>query len=314
MSTVAEDRYPSRVDGVAQIVPRQDPVLYSEGVADGPLSAKELDTYAENGYIFLPGFYNADEVSTLQSELENLRTSESVRQSELAVTEPMSGETRSIFAVHTVSELFSRLCRDSRLLGIAEQILGSSVYIHQARVNFKPGFRGKEFYWHSDFETWHTEDGMPSMRALSCSVTLTDNYEFNGPLMLIPGSHKQFCQCVGRTPNDHYRQSLKKQDFGVPSDKQLEWLVEQNGIVVPKGPAGSVILFECNTMHGSNGNITPYPRSNVFFVYNSVENALAEPYAAEQMRPWFLGNREPEVLSPVDFKAELAERKTTSVS
>ena len=53
---------------------------------------------------------------------------------------------------------------------IAEQILGSQVYIHQSRVNLKPGFKGKEFYWHSDFETWHIEDGMPRMRALSCSI------------------------------------------------------------------------------------------------------------------------------------------------
>jgi ectoine hydroxylase len=58
-------------------------------------------------------------------------------------------------------------------------------------------------------------------------------------------------------------------------------------------------------MHGSNGNITPYPRSNVFFVYNSVENTLGEPFAAEHERPWFLGSREPEVLEPVDLQSEM---------
>jgi ectoine hydroxylase len=240
----------------------------------------------------------------MQQELERIRNSEEVRQSELAVTEPLSGEIRSVFGVSTVSDLFERLARDERLVNIVRQLLGSEVYLYQSRVNFKPGFRGKEFYWHSDFETWHAEDGMPRMRAISCSIALTDNHEFNGPLMLIPGSHKYFVQCAGETPEDHYHQSLKKQDFGVPSDEQLEYLVQESGIVVPKGPAGSVVLFDCNTLHGSNGNITPFPRSNVFCVYNSVENALAEPFAAEERRPWFLGNREAAPLAPVNFHSE----------
>src|SRR3546814_10756649 len=44
-----------------------------------------------------------------------------------------------------------------------------------SRLNYKPGFKGKEFYWHSDFETWHVEDGMPQMRALSMSILLAEN-------------------------------------------------------------------------------------------------------------------------------------------
>jgi hypothetical protein len=48
------------------------------------------------------------------------------------------------------------------VVGPARQLLGSDVYVHQSRVNFKPGFNGQDFYWHSDFETWHAEDGMPA--------------------------------------------------------------------------------------------------------------------------------------------------------
>ena len=44
------------------------------------------------------------------------------------------------------------------------------------------------------------------------------------------------------------------------------------------GPAGTVVVFDCNTMHGSNGNITPMPRANAFLVYNALSNALQEPY------------------------------------
>src|SRR5690606_35110836 len=128
------------------------------------------------------------EVACFQRELDSLRKSEELKKSEQTITEPGSGETRSIFRVHDVSRLFKELAADQRLAGLARYLLDDDVYIHQSRLNYKPGFRGKEFYWHSDFETWHVEDGMPRMRALSMSITLTENYPHNGPLMLIPGS------------------------------------------------------------------------------------------------------------------------------
>ena len=266
-----EDLYPSRVVGAATFIERVEPVVYSgPDTALGPLDEETLLNYAQSGFIFLESLFSEPEVAAMQRELDELRANERVRQSEIAVTEALSGEIRSIFAVHTVSDPFLRLASDERLLGMARQILGSDVYLHQARVNFKPGFRG-------------------------------------GPLMLMPGSHRKFCPCEGRTPDDHYLQSLKKQDYGVPGDAQLKWMADEYGIVVPKGPVGSVTLFDCNLMHGSNGNITPYPRSNAFFVYNSIDNALEEPYAAEHRRPWFLGNREPQPLVPLPFDASERE-------
>jgi ectoine hydroxylase len=45
-------------------------------------------------------------------------------------------------------------------------------------------------------------------------------------------------------------------------------------------------------MHGSNSNITPFPRSNVFVVFNSVENTLVEPFGAPSPRPTFIGSRD----------------------
>ena len=57
-------------------------------------------------------------------------------------------------------------------------------------------------------------------------------------------------------------------------------------------PAGSVVFFDCNAMHGSNSNISPYPRSNVFFVYNSVENTLNSPKYGLTPRPEHVATRE----------------------
>jgi ectoine hydroxylase len=86
--------------------------------------------------------------------------------------------------------------------------------------------------------------------------------------------------CLGVTPSDHYKLSLKKQQFGVPDENSLAELAHSNGIVAPVGKPGTVILFDCNTIHGSSGNITPFPRANAFLVYNAVSNRLEAPFAA----------------------------------
>jgi len=130
------------------------------------------------------------------------------------------------------------------------------------------------------------------MRAVSCLIALSENNEFNGPLMLIPGSHKVYVTCVGTTPKDHYRASLRKQEYGVPDAQSLQRLVERGGMTAPKGDGGSVVFFECNIMHGSNSNITPWPRHNIFFVYNSVENTLVKPFCGLNPRPEFIASRD----------------------
>ena len=289
---VQEDLYPSRIQDDVSFLERTDPVVYEGGPVSQRLTPEDLRQYENSGYLFAEGLLQAEEISSLTDEFRRLARAPDLRESEELITEPDSDEVRSIFRVHRLSQVFDWLARDTRILDVARQILGSEAYLHQSRVNLKPGFHGKEFYWHSDFETWHVEDGMPRMRALSASIALTDNYPFNGPLMLIPGSHKTFVPCVGSTPKDHYRQSLKKQEYGVPDQVSLKRLADQGGIVAPTGPAGSVVFFDCNTMHGSNSNISPFARSNVFFVYNSVENSLSEPYCGLKPRPEHIAARE----------------------
>jgi ectoine hydroxylase len=286
------DLYPSRVDSNPVILERKDPVIYTKNPQEGLLDAEQLNFYQKNGYLFFEPFFSKEEVQELRNELKQLWNANQDSNVEEVIREPESREIRSIFAVHRTNEIFKQLSLNQRLTDIVKQILGSDVYIHQSRINYKKGFTGKEFYWHSDFETWHVEDGMPRMRAVSCSISLEDNYHLNGPLMVIPGSHQYFISCVGKTPEGHYQQSLRRQEYGVPDQDSLTWLVNQHGIATATGPAGSVVLFDCNIMHGSNGNITPLPRSNVFFVYNSVENKLVQPFSGQTPRPEYIASRE----------------------
>jgi ectoine hydroxylase len=294
------DLYPSRVEGEARLIARKDPVVYGAPVDEpSPLDARQLVSYQRRGFLFLPGFFNADEVHACATQLDQVRNDARVKRRPEAIVERGSDDLRSLFAVHKISPFFAKVAADRRLVSMVRQILGSDAYVHQSRVNLKPGFVGKEFYWHSDFETWHVEDGMPRMRAVSCSVLLTAGHAHNGPLMLVPGSHHHYVTCVGRTPENHYTTSLKRQEYGVPSTRMLSELVAQGGIEAPTGPAGSVLLFDCNTMHGSNSNISPFPRTNVFFVYNSVENRLAAPFCGLPPRPGYIACRDPHERIPV---------------
>ncbi|MFQ5709241.1 MAG: ectoine hydroxylase [bacterium] len=298
-SNTIVDVYPSRLE-TPEIIMRKDPVVYGNcpPKPNSYLKEDQLKFFDDNGFLVFDSFFFREEIRNFQKELERLRNNTTSAGNPEYFLEPATRQVRSIFNIHRTNELFQKLSRDKLLLRIVTQLLNSNVYIHQSRINYKPGFDGKEFYWHSDFETWHMEDGMPRMRAISCSIALTINNEFNGPLMLIPKSHKQFISCVGETPEDHFKQSLKKQEYGVPDSKNLKKMASQNGLFSFTGEAGSVIFFDCNVIHGSNGNISPWPRSNIFFVYNSTENTLVDPFCGLKPRPEYIASRDFSPLKP----------------
>jgi ectoine hydroxylase len=297
-----EDLYPTR--GTQEhIFARVDPVIYGSNEPRGKysLTQEQLDFYERNGFLVIPGVFSQQEIEVFIDAYEKLAASDELRDTEELIVEPDSDQPRSIFSPQRFSEMFYRLSRDRRILDKVTQILDSDVYIHHARINIKRALNGKSFPWHSDFETWHAEDGLPRCRVLSAWVMLHENNEFNGPLYLIPGSHKYFVSCAGATPEHHHKASLRQQEYGVPSLNALKKLTAQGGLAAAHGPPGTLILHEGNTLHGSPDNLSPTARTNLFFVYNSVLNTPAEkPFAAAQFRPEFLGSRDFTPLQPVD--------------
>ncbi|MCB0974937.1 MAG: phytanoyl-CoA dioxygenase family protein [Actinobacteria bacterium] len=282
------DRYPSRVGAVPEIIERHDPVVWNAEIDGGPLSAEQLAHYADAGYVIIEDVLTSDEAERLNAYAQELIDA---AEGAIAVNEPDSSQRRSLFAVHESDPKFSPLTRTGLLAAAARQILGSGVYVHQSRINCKRAFVGKAFPWHSDFETWHVEDGMPAMRALSCSLALTENTAINGPLMVIPGSHRSYASCAGRTPERHFEESLRRQSYGVPEDAHLSAMAQESEIVAVKMRPGSVCMFDCNLMHGSPNNMTPYDRTNLFVVFNSVANRLVEPFGGTEPRPTYLASR-----------------------
>lgn len=293
------DSYPSRNGQPSRLIARQDPVVYAPRSEPAPIDTALVDSYEKNGFVILDDVFTPQEIRRFQDELDRLRHAASQDcfapseggDSEV-ITESDSQAVRSIFRIHDSNALFKTVAGDSRLTCVAQYLLHDQVYIYQSRLNYKPQFKGKEFFWHSDFETWHVEDGMPRMHALSMSITLTENRNENGPLMFIPNSHRYFVTCEGETPEKHYRESLKKQTYGVPSEDCLDILSKDAGVISATSKPGSVILFDCNLLHGSNGNISPFPRSNLFFVYNALSNQVRAPFGDQPPRPEYLCTRQ----------------------
>jgi ectoine hydroxylase len=285
------DTYPTRKTLEPTFIFRRDPVVYGTP-DDGPIDAADLQAFDKNGFLTIDPLLAPEEVERYRAEMLRLGSDPELAGDLRLITDTKSGEVRTIYEVHRISKAFAELASDPRVVGRARQILDSDVYIHQSRVTYRPGFKGKDFFWHSDFEAWHAEDGMPRMRAVSISIALTDHFVHNGGLMIMPGSHRTFVCCLDDPQPDYYKKSLEDQEVGTPDLDSLTMLADKHGIELCTGSAGSATMFDCNCMHGSNGNITPFPRSNVFIVFNSVENACVEPFAAPARRPSYIASRD----------------------
>ena len=285
------DPYVSRSLDQARIVERPDPVVW--GHDPGPLSDQEVARFARDGHLTRTDVFAPDEVEMLAAELITQVQPDCVGAAgERVVYEPDRVDAvRSLFEVHILSQPFADLFADRRLVDVARQLLAGEVYLHQTRINRKPAFVGDGFGWHSDFETWRAEDGMPRPRAVSAVVALTDNTPHNGPLMFFNGSHRWYVTCPGETPEANYRSSLRQQETGVPDQASLTALAQRCELDAVVAPAGSVTFFESNLMHGSAANLSPHPRMNAFGVYNHVDNALEPPKEAPEPRPEFIASR-----------------------
>ncbi len=298
-----EDVYPTRTGESSSTRERVDPVFWGRG-GDGPMSARDIEGYTRAGFHAVPSVLGADDVERCLSEMRRLADDLRLRGDPRIVQEPRSADVQSVYDVHKLSGFVRAIVARESVAGVARQILGSDVYVHQSRINYKAGFGSGPFYWHSDFEVWHAEDGMARPRACSVSIALTDNLGANGGLMIMPGSQTTFVGTPGesggvasteRSSGDEPPRG-DRPAVGVPDRAVLTKLARECGIHVVVGPAGSGVFFDCNCMHGSNGNITPFARSNLFVVFNSVENVISTPYSTGAPRAEFYGSRDHEIL------------------
>lgn len=228
------------------------------------LTDEQLAQFEREGYLFLPGMFSDREVAVLNREAHAVFAMDR----EEVVREKDGKTARTAFAAQNYNEAFGRLGRHPRLLGPVQQILEGQVYMHQFKVNAKAAFNGDVWQWHQDYGVWSRDDLMPEPRAMNIAVFLEDVTEFNGALMFIPRSHK-----AGVIEAGHDVQTTSYPLWTI-DDATIARLVDEGGIVAPKGQAGSVIMFHGNLVHGSPSNMSPFDRTIVYLSLCHVDNHI----------------------------------------
>ncbi len=251
------------------------------------LTPAQVAEFAEQGYLFLPGVFSPSEMSVLNAEVPGLFREDRPE----VIREKGSRAPRSAFYVQTWNEIFGRLARHPRLLEPGMQILGSDrLYMHQFKINAKAAFDGAVWQWHQDYATWFNDDDMASPLAMNIALFLAEANEFNGPLMFIPKSHRQ-----GRLAAGHDVTTTSYPLWTIDHET-ITRLVNQGGIVAPKGPPGSVLLFHGNLVHASGSNLTPWSRWIVYLSLNRCDNAIRR-----FQRPSWIANRD---FTPIEMLAD----------
>jgi hypothetical protein len=266
------------------------------------ITDKQIQDYRRDGYLLLPAVFSPDEVQAMKDELAGIFEEDSPAR----VMEKDTGVVRSVYGSHRNNEVFARMVRDPRLLEPSRAILEDDVYVHQFKINAKLAFRGEVWEWHQDYIFWRNEDGMPTNNVVTVALFLDEVNEFNGPLLFVPGSQKGgVIEPRARNEAEGGAESWKADvaaalSYTVQQDTLAE-LVEDGGITAPKGPAGSVLLFDGNVVHGSAPNMSPFDRMLALVTYNAVSNA---PTGGRKVRPDFLCSRDFTPVVPLESDAQ----------
>jgi ectoine hydroxylase len=251
------------------------------------LSKEQLAQFDRDGYLFFPSHFSPEETKTLNAAVPELYA----RREAYNVREKGKEAVRTNFAAHMYSEPFAKLARHPRMIKPVEDLFDEKLYMHQFKINGKMAFEGDVWQWHQDYGTWLNDDLMPTERAMNVAIFLDDVNEYNGPLMFIPGSHKK-----GVIDAKHDLTTTSYPLWTV--DNQLiAQLVEraggkQGGIVSPKGPAGSMILFHSCLVHASSANLSPFNRVAVYLSLCAVSNHIRR-----HKRPEYIAHRD---FTPID--------------
>lgn len=258
------------------------------------LTDEQVLSYEQNGFLLMEAAFSQKEVNVLRSELATIFAYDYAGR----ILEEDKKTVRGVHGPHLFNAVYQELTRHPRILEPAMQFLHSQVYVHQFKINVKAALNGDIWQWHQDYQYWRDEDGMTEDRAINVGIFLDEVTEFNGPLTFIPRS--QQLGTLETVPRDEDKKGWlstvgAKLKYTFDKDALIP-LVEQYGLVAPKGKQGSVLFFHPNILHASTANIAPYDRILLILTYNSVENKLLD---VSNKRPEFMAYRKYDPLLPL---------------
>jgi ectoine hydroxylase len=259
--------------------------VYPERVQDyAPkvLTQKQRHFYFENGYLLLDSIVPMETIERLRAVTNSMvDRSRSITISD-AIFDLEPGHTADTPRLRRLSSpvahdpLYWKFASDSLIADIAADLVGPNVKFHHSKLNFKWSEGGEEVRWHQDIQSWAHTNYSP----LTIGTYLYDVGPEQGPLGVVPRSHKGslFSQY-----ND------KDQWTGDITDRDLE-TVDLDTADYLMGPAGSVTIHNCCTIHGSKPNQSDIGRPLLLNVYSAADaftympNPLTTEFAGSIVR------------------------------
>jgi ectoine hydroxylase-related dioxygenase (phytanoyl-CoA dioxygenase family) len=225
------------------------------------LSASDVTFYREQGYLVVPDVLDAATLETVSREMARiLEGARAVtRHTEMYDLEPghraNDPRVRRVKTPHRFFPVFQQLMRHPRLVAILQDLLGAAIRLHSSKINLKSPRYGSPVEWHQDWAFYpHTNDDL-----LAVGVMLDDCTSDNGPLLVVPGSH--------RGPVfDHHAGGY----FCGAIDPAA--IRDEIARAVPlTGRAGSMSFHHVRLVHGSAQNVSSLPRTLLLYEYGAAD-------------------------------------------
>ena len=227
------------------------------------ISHRDIDQYRENGYLVVPDVLEAEILARIRGALNELVAKASCVSQHTDIYDlepghtPQNPQVRRIKLPHTHTPIFWQLAQYPPLVAILAKLLGpSGVRLHGSKINLKGSFHGSPVEWHQDWAFYpHTNDDL-----LAVGVMLDDAFLENGPLLVVPGSHKGPVW-------DHHSPDGTFCGAMDPMRKEVDF----DNAVPLTGRAGSVSFHHVRLVHGSAQNVSAKPRRLLLYEYAAAD-------------------------------------------
>jgi phytanoyl-CoA hydroxylase len=219
------------------------------------ISDRDVEAYRRDGYLVVPDVLSARETGELQAVIDGLiaKAASVDIHDDVYDLEPSHSRAqprvRRIKTPHKVDRRFDDLVRHPEVLAILGRLIGPDLRLHGSKLNLKAPRYGSPVEWHQDWAFYpHTNDDI-----LAIGVMLDDMDLANGPLMVVPGSH--------RGPiHDHHADGV----FCGAIDP--ERIAAEVARAVPlTGRAGAMSFHHVRLLHGSALNTSNRPRQLLLY-------------------------------------------------
>lgn len=219
------------------------------------LSPDQRRFYADNGYLLVENVVTPEQLARMQQITRDfIEASRDVDESNdvFDLDEGHSADTPRLTRIklpHKQHPYFDDILKKSGVTEVLRDLLGDNATLLTAKLNTKAPGGGAAVEWHQDWAFYpHTNDDL-----LAFGLMLEDVTPENGPLQVIPGSHRGpllshhnngiFCGAVDPDDPDFHR----------------------DRIVTLTGKAGSMTVHHARTLHGSAPNLSDRPRLILFY-------------------------------------------------